>query len=302
MAVEAERSRVTSLFSNDVLARVERLRMNTSRRFTNRSSGEHLAGRAGSSNEFADYRNYVVGDDLRYVDWNVFARLRRPYVKLYHHEEQMHLVLLVDASSSMLFEGKLQRAKQLVAALSVMGLFNNERVSIHAFNQANSATSHSRPCRGRGSMRELFRFLEEIEGGGDELVEQGVRAMLKHHRGRGAVVVVSDFLTPGDLRRTMNMLYSRGLEVFGIQVLGPTEIDPEVSGDLRFVDSETNETLDVSGAGDLVGLYQQYRLGMERELEQLCRQRMGRYLMVNAQSPLETLLFDRMRRTGWVVG
>src|SRR6476469_4946740 len=102
----------TALLDNNTLGRVERMRLLPLRRLTNLSRGEHLAGKGGTSTEFNDYRDYVAGDDMRYVDWNIFSRLNRPYVKQYRHEEEMHVVVLVDASASMQFGDKFLRAKQ----------------------------------------------------------------------------------------------------------------------------------------------------------------------------------------------
>ena len=104
MQPDSDKPQLTGLLSNDVLHRLERTRINASRRFTNRTSGEHLSGKGGRSIEFSDYRDYVAGDDFRFVDWNAFARLHRPYLKLFHQEEEMNVVLLVDASSSMVFQ------------------------------------------------------------------------------------------------------------------------------------------------------------------------------------------------------
>ena len=300
MEIAPSKPQVTSLLSNDVLTRVERLRLNAVPRFTNRSQGEHLSGRGGSSIEFRDYRAYVPGDDMRFVDWNIFSRLHRPYLKLFHEEEQMHLVLLVDASSSMRFEDKLQRAKQLGAAFGAMGLLGSERVSVQVFNQRGGQTTRLRPHVGRGSMRQLFRFLEKIEGEGDGPLEEGIEVMLRHHRGRGVAVVLSDFLTTGNLRRALNRLFFAGLEIFGVQILGPTEIDPEVTGDLRLVDSETATTLDITAAGDLATLYQEYRMAYQHQLEALCQQRSGRLITINTKDSLEHVLFDLLRRQGWV--
>src|SRR5215204_476465 len=99
---------VTSLFDNQTLSRLERLRIRPRQRRPNRSRGEHLHGKGGTSTEFTDYRDYVAGDDVRFVDWNTFARLNRPYLKLYKHEEEMHVVVIIDASSSMQFDGKFE--------------------------------------------------------------------------------------------------------------------------------------------------------------------------------------------------
>lgn len=300
MDITATKAQFTSLLSNETLGRLERLRIAPRRRLTNRTRGEHLSGKGGSSTEFSDYRNYVAGDDVRYVDWNIFSRLHRPYLKLYRHEEEMHVVILLDASSSMLFANKLLRARQLAAAFGIMGLLNNERVSVYACHHAGVEPNLMPPSTGRVNRRRLFDFLEKIEGGGDASIEQAVEAVLRRHKGKGVVVILSDFLTFGDLQRPLNLLFSAGLEIFGLQILSPVELNPEITGDLRFVDCETGETLDVSSAGDLLGIYHEHRQALQEELEILCQQRSGRFLSLNSQDSVEWVLFDLLRRKGWV--
>ena len=296
----APRAQLTALLSNQVLDRLERLRICPAGRRTSRSRGEHLSGKGGTSTEFCDDRDYVPGDDTRFVDWNIFARLHRPYLKQFHKEEERHVVLLIDASASMKFEGKLALAKPLAAAFGVMGLLNSERVSAYASHQVNDAPDRLPPCRGRASLRTLFQFVESVEGRGDAPLDRALELLLRHHRGRGVCVIVSDFLTFGDLKRGFNLLYAAGLEPLGIQILSPHEIDPEVTGDLRLVDSETRETLDISSSADLLGLYQEYRRGLENDLALLCRRRSGRFLAVNSTTPVESVLFDQLRRLGWL--
>ncbi len=297
---DASRQHFTTLLSNEVLSAVERLRLNASRRLTNRGVGEHLAGKNGASIEYADYRDYAEGDDVRFVDWNIFARLRRPYMKVYHHEEELHVALLVDASLSMNYEDKLARARQLAAAFGVMGLLGGERVSCGVFNAAGGEVSRMTPCRGRASMQRLFRFLEDIEAGGDMPVDIGIERFLASHRGRGVAIVLSDFLTFGDVGRAVNRLAGGGLEVFGVQVLGPSELQPELNDDVRLVDAETQQTLDVTSAGELLHLYEEYRLAFEEQLASLCRRHAGRFLQISSEDDLRWVLFDLMRRKGWV--
>ena len=114
-------------------------------------------------------------------------------------------------------------------------------------------------------------------------------------------MVLSDFLTGGDLKRTFSLLHGSGLEVFALQILGPGEIDPELSGDLRFFDSETMVHLDVSSAADLLAIYQEYRAAHQQRIETLAQQRSGRFLSVSASEPFERVFFDLLRRKGWIV-
>ena len=291
---------LTRLLSNDTLARLERLRLNPHRRLTNRSQGEHLAGKGGTSTEFSDYRDYAPGDDVRYVDWNIFARLNRPYVKLYQFEEEMNVVILVDASSSMMSEDKLLMAKRLAAALGMMGLLNMERVSAYACREPDEPLEFMPPSTGRINLRRLFAFLEGVEGGGRMGIDQAIQTALRHHRGRGVAVLLSDFLTWGSLQRSLNLLFSAGLEIFAIQILAPSELAPEVSGDVRFVDSETGQTLDVSSASDLLRIYHDQRQKLSDHLARQSRRRDGRFLSISSQDPVESILFDVFRRQGWV--
>jgi uncharacterized protein (DUF58 family) len=296
----APRPQMTTLLTNNVLDRLERLRICPGGKRTSRTRGEHLSGKGGTSTEFCDYRDYVPGDDTRFVDWNIFARLQRPYLKQFHKEEERHVVLLIDASASMKFDGKLELAKSLAAAFGVMGSLNNERVSAYASHQVNDAPDRLPPCRGRASMRTLFQFIEGVEGRGDAPLDRAMELLLRHHSGRGVCVIVSDFLTFGDLKRSFNLLYAAGLEPLGIQILSPRELEPELTSDFRLVDSETQETLDVSAGDDLLNLYQEYRQTLENDLALLCQRRAGRFLAVSSATPLESVLFDQLRRKGWI--
>ena len=292
-------AQITSLLSNRDLDRLARLRLNASRRFTNRARGEHLAAKGGTSTEFCDFRDYSPGDDVRFVDWNIFARINRPYLKQFHMEEEMHVVLLVDVSTSMTFEGKLDLARQAAAGFGVLGLRGSEKVSAYVTGQG--GIPGLRPCSGRGAAPKLFAFLENLPKGGDQPIEMGIESMLRQHRGRGVVIVLSDFLTTGDLRRGFNLLFNAGLEIFGLQVLGPSEVSPEITGDFRLVDSELDSTLDISNVGDLIALYHEYRAAHEAQLSALCQQRSGKFLSVSAEDPFERLFFEVLRRKGWVV-
>ena len=297
----APAKQLTSLFDNATLNQIERMRLKPIRRLTNRSRGEHLSGKGGSSTDFADFRDYAAGDDLRYVDWNIFARLRRPYVKQFQHEEEMHVVILIDASTSMLFEDKLLRAKQAAAAFGIMGLLNVERVSAYAVHSQPGSPWMLPPGSGRTRIRQFLAFLEQLEGGGDIPIEKAIETMLRFHRGRGVAIIISDFLTFGDLGRPMNLLYSSGLEVWGLQVLSESEINPNVQGDLRFVDSETQQTLDITNASELLNVYHDQRHWLQENLNSMCRSRQGRFLSVSSGATLQTILFDQLCRQGWIL-
>lgn len=268
---------------------------------TNKFAGEHLSGKGGSSNEFSDYRNYAEGDDIRNVDWNIFARLNKAYVKQFHLEEERHIVIIIDSSNSMLFEDKFLRAQQLAAAFGVIGLYSNEKVSVYTMSENGTREENAlAPCQGRASLAKLFHFIENIKGGGEQPLESCVADCMKYHKGKGVAIVLSDFLTFGDINKAMNQLFSSGLEIFALQLLSPTEIDPEVNGDIRLIDMEFDQNLDVSGAGDLLGLYQEYRLGFEKQMDTICRKRSGRFIPLSSASSAKEIILNQLVRKGWL--
>src|SRR5256884_8825028 len=153
-------------FSSDFLAQLERLTLASRRVFRGRSRGERRSPRKGHSVEFCDYRAYGVGDDLRYVDWNVFGRLDRLHVKLFVDEEDLCLHLLVDASRSMNFgtPSKLDCAVRIAAALGCVGLVNLERVGVGVLRER--IAEGWPPTRGRNQVTGLVDFLAAVPPAG----------------------------------------------------------------------------------------------------------------------------------------
>src|SRR5436305_6717650 len=155
--------------------------------------GERRSKRKGQSVEFADYRNYVKGDDLRFLDWNLYARLDRLFIRLFMEEEDLHFYVLIDSSMSMDFgkPSKLHYAKQVAAALAFVGLVNLDRVVVEAFDER---LTHSLPAvRGRRSLWRVLRFLEDIQAGGGGTLREALRTFSVKSSGKGFVVLLSAF-------------------------------------------------------------------------------------------------------------
>ena len=291
---------VTTLLPNTLLARCERLRLTPQKRRTNRAQGEHTTGKGGTSTEFSDYRNYVAGDDVRFVDWNIFSRLNEPYLKLYQHEEEMQVPVLLDASASMDFEGKFDLAKQIAAAFGVIALASREKASVYAAGEPGSPPKVMPPSTGKGSRGRLFNFLSDLSAGGSMPLEEIVDAALNRHRGKGVAVLISDFMTFGPIESALNRLHAGGLTPYCVQVLSHAEVDPDVSEDVRLIDTETRMELDVSAMKDLLGLYHAERLSLESRLATGCRQRGGRFASVVSDTPVERFVVEELVRKGWV--
>lgn len=289
----------SALLPPDVLARVERLTLVTRRRLTARGSGAHRSSRSGRSLEFKDHRPYSRGDDVRLLDWSLLARTRRPWLRVYHDEEEQHVALLVDASASMGFEDKLLRARQLAAAFAAMVLRAGDRVSVHAFGPGGLRGTAA--ARGRAGLAPLLGFLDALgPAGGKQTLEEALTTAAPRLGGRGAVVLLSDFLTQGDLGRAANLAAGSGFEPIGLQILGPSELAPQLDDDVRLVDSETDAVLDVAAGEELLQRYHRLLRDQQAALVGLCGGRGGRFVRVDSSQEPLALLYGPLRRSGLV--
>ncbi len=184
----------SALLSPELLAKLEQFELVSRKIFRGRMKGERRSPRKGQSVEFADFRSYVPGDDLRFVDWNTYARLERLFLKMFLEEEDLHFYALVDASGSMDFgePTKLRYAVQLAAALGFVGLVRGDRVKIETLGQPLTRTAPV--FRRRKSLWRMLQHLEEIKGGGKVGLAEGVKNFCIRNSGRGVVVLISDLM------------------------------------------------------------------------------------------------------------
>jgi uncharacterized protein (DUF58 family) len=284
-----------TLFDEAFLRRLEALELASRRLTAGRMKGERRSLRRGQSVEFADYRNYASGDDLRQLDWNAYARLEKLFVKLFVEEEDVTVHVLVDASASMDFgdPNKLDFARRAGAALAYLGLANLDRVSV-AFLGDGHATM-LRPLRGKARTFEVFGFLsgprpERLTGLAAAAHDYAARL-----RGRGPLVLISDLLDPGYLDALRDLAGTR-CQLSVLHVLAPEELDPEVASDARLVDRETGQAIDVSGGGELVERYHARLDEWQAEIGGFVTRRGGSYVAVPSDLDLADLLFDVLRR------
>src|SRR5712691_4642607 len=223
------------------LTKLEQLELVSRKIFLGRMKGERRSKRKGQSVEFADYRNYVIGDDLRFLDWNLYARLDRLFLRLFMEEEDLHFYILIDNSLSMDFgtPTKLHFAKQIAAALGFIGLVNLDRVMIEAFN--NRLTQTMPALRGRRSLWRMLDFLQKIEPAGPSDLRQALRTFSLKSSGRGIVVLLSDLMDKGGYEEALRYLVARQMDIYVIQVLCQEEIEPEIVGDLKLTDVEDGD-------------------------------------------------------------
>jgi len=281
------------------LKKLERLTLATRRPFSGQMKGEKRSLKRGSSIEFADYREYSLGDDLRYVDWNTAARLDKMFLKLFVEEEDLYLALLIDSSQSMNFGNpkKVHYAVRLCAALGYISLSNYDRVSVQTY-----AETLGRPLptqRGRGGILPFFNYLQSVKTGGTTSFATSLRRFASTVRYKGVAIVVSDFFDP-NWQEGMKALLARGYQVAALHVLAEDEIKPTLLGDLRIIDSETGEAKEMSVNPQLLARYQQTLNAFCGEVEGFCHRYGVDYLRASTAYPFEDLVLKYMRQNGMI--
>lgn len=275
--------------------------------------GNRRSHRRGASLEFSEYRDYTQGDDLRRLDWNVFARLERPFIKLTHDEEDLAVHILVDTSRSMVWhaaeesvdhvETKLRLAMQLAGALGYIGLLTGDFVHITLFDSHEAR--YWGPFRGRQNSWPLIQFLEAsysvLSLPSDTAGRQTSLASFLHdyaHRAQrpGLLFLLSDLLTLKPYREALSVLQERGYEIALLHILSEMEINPGWSGDLRMIDIETGESADVTLDPQMLEEYEARLTAWRSDIEAHCHVHQIHYTNIASDTPWEKVIFQSLAR------
>ena len=289
------------IFDEHTRRKLARLSLVATRARVGAYQGGRRSTRKGSSVEFADYREYVPGDDLRRLDWHVYARLERPFIKLLEDEEDLAVYLLVDASRSMDWgEGesnKYRYALRLAAALGLIGLASGDQLTLVLLKGGSEMAQYG-PARGGHHTLKLLQFLESHPAAGAVDLSQDLRHVARASRRPGLAILISDLYTPEGLRPSLRELQGRGHEIRVLHLLSPDELDPALSGELRLLDSETGAAQEVSLDSALRSLYRRRLHEWRSQLQAECRQRGAGYLPLETAMSWETVVLLEMRRAG----
>ena len=280
------------------MARLDQLDVVSRKLLAGKMKGERRSKRRGQSVEFADYRNYVVGDDLRFIDWNLYARLERLFLKLFLEEEDLALYVLADVSKSCDYGNpdKALYIRQVTAALGYIGLVNYNRVSISAM--ANGIVAESGAIRGRRRVAQMIDFVSKLEPTGPSHLAEACRRFALSHRRKGVLVVISDFFDKGGYENGLRYVAGGKYDLFCVQVLSPQEINPELQGDLRLKDMEDADMAEVSITQPLLKKYKANLNAYCLSLKEYITRRGGTYLFTSTAVPFDTLVLNYLRERG----
>lgn len=290
----------SDLLSPELLARLEKMELVSRKIFRGRMKGERRSPRKGQSVEFADFRNYVPGDDLRFVDWNTYARLEKLFLKMFLEEEDLHFYTLIDASSSMDFgePTKLKYAVQLAAALGFIGLIRGDRVKIETI--ASAKAPNSPIFRGRKSLWRMLDHLDSIQPGENVPLAEGVKNFCVRNTGKGILVLISDLMDKSGFQSALRYLVSKDMDVYVIHLLSAAELDPDLQGDLRLVDCEDSDIAEVTVTQPLVKRYKQTLASFVESAKEFCTKRGMSYLLAKNTVPVEDLVTGYLAARGLV--
>lgn len=304
------------MLAESILRSLSGLQFTPPRRRPGTTTGERRSPRRGRSVEFADYRDYTPGDDPRRVDWNIYARLERPYIKLYEDEQDLTVHVLLDTSPSMQWReetavtsAKWESAALLAVAMCYIALSSGDRLILETSSRARFG-----PRRGVAATSGVIEFIgretlpPEIADG---TVPAGPRAPVGNlntwwkryalDARPGLCVVISDFLDAEGYTDGLNALGSSRLDVNVLHTLSPDEIEPEFAGDLRLKDIETTAMQDVSLDDAALTQYRQRLNQWTGEIAEFCRRRGGKYHLTDTSEPVEKIVLRDLRREGWIV-
>jgi uncharacterized protein (DUF58 family) len=305
-----------SLLTPELLRRLEQFQLLAARRAKSSAKGERRSRARGQSVEFADYRNYVHGDDFRYLDWNLYGRLERLFLKLYEEERELPVRIFLDASESMTFgePRKFDFARQVAAAIGYVALSGFDRVSLipfpnqppypevqasvtpAAYNLELAARGALRSVRGKKSAIPFFQNLSALTASGPARLNEALRRGALEARQAGVAVVLSDFLDPEGYEAGLTALVGRGFQVDLVQILAPEELSPTNFGDLRLVDSETGGMQEVTFGRYRLKVYQQTVQNYIQRLREYCQARGINFFTVSSNTSLEELLLRQLRQ------
>lgn len=290
-----------SLLDNKFLKQLDRLQFRCHEIFRGRFKGERRSLNRGVGIEFSDYRPYELGDDLRHIDWNVYARLNLPFIKLFSADEDLSIFIFVDNSKSMSFgtPAKLECAKRIAAALSYIGLANFDRVSI--ITLSDQVIPIVPLTYGKSQFPKVSRLIGAIAAAHETHLGSCLTHFATSARQSGAAIVISDFLDSDGYELGLKQLKSRKFDLTVIQLLSDEELRPKLSGELRLEDAETGKKKGLTVSDRALANYKVRVDAFCDGLKGFCLNQGITYIKINNHVPIEEFFLQNLRKAGTIL-
>lgn len=287
---------MSELFDAGFFAKLNRLKLAMHMRLDKGLSGGRKSSAKGSSVEFSDFREYLPGDDIRRIDWNVYGRLDKLYIKQFMEEKEAFYHIYVDTSASMNYgeQKKSDMALRLAAVFVWLVQKQLDRVEILTFRDGR--LDKTSPITGRNSFGRLLQELEQVEFTGTTLLNKAIRG--SQLNGRGLAIVISDFLDPQGIDEAIKYLVFERQEVMLLQVLAREELSFDAEGTVAITDMETKEEVRVTMSRQTIKTYHETLAAHNLELERIAKKYGCAYLQVASDEDIEKVVFETMKQKG----
>ena len=269
--------------------------------------GKHLTKSYGQTVEFADYREYMLGDDIRRIDWNLYSRFEKYFLKLFTDERQMQINIYLDCSASMgkVVPQKGQYVVALAAALGFLAVHNMDRLAFK-YIKRNRVDESSGVIVGKNAFFASLRELDAQEFSDDSFISEAILSSKDCGKRNGLSVLISDFLTENDWKRAVDLFCFNGQQVLVIQVLAQEEITPSYTGRMHLIDSETQDLFDAKNmrlrvTGSVQKAYDAAYRAIKEDIREFCASRGVGFISLSTQLPIERAIFQELMKVGVLV-
>lgn len=293
-----------SYLNDEFFSRLETLSLELRADLAGFFGGKHLVKTYGQTVEFADYREYMLGDDIRRIDWNLYSRFEKFFLKLFTDERQMHTDIFIDCSASM---GKNNPEKAaytlgMAAALGYLSVHNMDKVSYKLIN-GDKAVNPFGTIVGKNAFFNAISSLETLEFDGESDLRNSIINAQDIGNNDGLTVIISDFFTDSDWKAAVDFLCYKKRQILLLQVMTPEEADPLYTGRVNLIDSESVDVMDEKNIK--MRIDRSYLLAYENAMKDLvdgirsfCHSRGAEFVSVRTDQPIEKALFKELLKVG----
>ena len=293
----------SSYLDDSFFSRLEALAFNIKSNLSGYFGGKHLVSTRGQTVEFADYREYQLGDDIRRIDWNLYSRFEKHFIKLFTDERQMQVQIFIDCSGSM---GKISPVKKAyslatAAALGYLAVHNMDKVTFHTM-KGSTAENKFGTIIGKNAFFRAVNEIERLGFEGDTDIEACVTSTDISAR-NGLTVIVSDFFTESNWKKAVDYLLFKKRQVLLVQVLLPEELDPAYDGRINLIDAESVDVADernmkIKINRSLRKAYMEALADFRQDIYDFCKKRDAGYISLCTETPIEKVLFSELFNIG----
>ena len=294
----------SAYLNDEFFSRLETLALNLRADLNGYFGGKHFVRSYGQTVEFADYREYQLGDDIRRIDWNLFSRFEKYFIRLFTDERQMDVQIFLDCSASMGKENrtKAEYAVSVAAALGFLSVHNMDKVSFKLIKE-DAVEDPFGTIIGKNSFFRAISLLENLNFSDDADISQAVSSCANTGSNNGLSVIISDFLTRKDWKKAADYLTYKKRQVLAIQLLSPEEEEPTYSGRVSLIDVESGDLADPRNmklriTRSLQLAYQEALKDMKADIKSFCASRGADFISVTTDKPVERMLFGELLKAG----